>query len=242
MQILSSEWLERMVIKSSASPKARITNLFVILQDWLNAPGIRDQLTSASPDRHNEVDGLLFSLVSDAKLEEPEKLAFQLYFILLGAINEEIRNPGSNTMEHARAAAASLVAASTPSRIKKPRAFAVAATAMVGVIAGSLLLPISTTSKHVVPVMQQQELQTHNIVPVALSPDRVVALYRMHDKIRTAQCSYPQALMLSADKRAVFLEGVVNIDQMKVTSSDLDQVSQLYQMVDCYYPPAAMLL
>ncbi len=241
MQILSSEWLKRMVIKSSSSPKARITNLFVILQDWLNAPGIRDQLSSASLDRHNEVDGLLVHLVTNAKLE-PKKLAFQLHFILLGAINEEIRNPGSNTMDHARAAAASLVAASTPSRIKKSRAFAVAATAMVGVIAGSLLLPISTTSKPVVPVTQHLELQTHNIVPVAVNPDPSVAIYRMHDKIRSAQCLYPQALMLAANQRSVFLEGVVNIDNLKVATTNLDQVSQLYQMVDCYYPPAAMLL
>jgi hypothetical protein len=70
----------------------------------------------------------------------------------------------------------------------------------------------------------------------------VSALYHLHEQIRTANCSYPQALMLAPEQRAPFIERVVdgNVGNMQPESMVL--VSQLYQKVDCYYPPAAMLL
>ena len=245
MQMLSSDWLKRMVKKSASTPEARIANVFVILQDWVDAPGMREQLLSASLDAegHRELNAFLLSLVTDARLGEPEKLAFQLYFILLGALNEEIRNPGNDSLMRAEEAAASLVTASRLPRFNTSRPItAVVSVAMVAFIAGALLVSMSRAPRQASPVEIRIALQVRSITPVTARPDQLVALYQMHEKLRTGQCSYPQALMLAAEQRATFLEGVVNIDTMNTATTNLDEVSQLYQKVNCSYAPAEMLL
>lgn len=244
MHILSSDWLKRMVKKSASSPEARIANVFLILQDWLDLPGMHEQLASVAlgSDGHRELNAFLLSLVADAKLEEPEKLSFQLYFILIGALNEEIRNPGNNALTQAGEAAANLVAAAKPQRIANSRAIAMASVAMVFLTAGALLAPMLVTSKQHAPLDDRVALQTHGTTPVAARPDQLVALYQLNERIRTGQCSYPQALMLAAEQRAAFMEGVVNIETLDTATTNLDEVSQLYQKVNCSYAPAAMLL
>lgn len=246
MQLLSIKWLERMVKKSARTPEAQIVNLFVILQDWLEAPGIREQLLNSSFDAeaHHHLNSLLHSLAAEANFVEPDKLAFQLYFLLLGALNEEIRNPGCNSMAQAGDAAASLVAAAKPRLIAKSRILSIASfasVAMIALITGAMLIPSSSRSG-MPQQMKQAVSKTQNVTPVASRPDTLVALYQMNDKIKAGQCSYPQALMLAADQRAVFMEGVVNIDQLNMASTNLDEVRQLYQKVTCYYAPAAMQL
>jgi hypothetical protein len=246
MQLLSSDWLKRMVKKSAQTPEARIANLFVILQDWLDAPGMREHLLATSLDSvdHQNLNSFLLSLVADANLVEPEKLAFQLYFILLGALNEEIRNPGCNSMAQASDAASSLVAAAKPPRFSKPRMFSipsVATVAMVAFIAGALLMPTTFRSGKTQP-LEHIALQAQTGSPAVSRPDSLVALYQMNERIKAGQCSYPQALMLAADQRAVFMEDVVNIDQLNTAATNLDEVRQLYQKVTCYYAPAAMQL
>lgn len=243
MHILSSSWLQRMVGKSASSPEARIANLFTILQDWLDAPGMREQLlaTPIGADDHRALNAFLLALVRDTKADAPEKLAFQLYFILLGALNEESRNPGNAAMARAGEAATSLVVAARPARFnQRPRTVAVASVAMVALIAGALLMPVSTPPTPTPSAENPVALQVRNVTPPR--PDRLAALYQLNEKMRTGQCSYPQALMLAADQRAIFLEGVVNIDALNTATTNLDEVSQLYQKVSCSYAPAAMLI
>lgn len=243
MQLLSSDWLKRMVRKSASTPEARIANLFVILQDWLDAPGMREQLlsTSLDADSHRDLNAFLLALVNDAKLGEPEKLAFQLYFILLGALNEETRNPGNSAMTQAGEAAASLIAAARPPRFGKPSMAAVASVAVVAFIAGALLISMPFTSGQPAPV-ERIVFHEHSVAPVSARPDHLVAIYQMNEKLRAGQCSYPQALMLAAEQRAAFMEGVVNIETLNTATTNLDEVRQLYQKVNCSYAPAAMQL
>ena len=44
MDILNSDWLISMLKKSSESPHGRLLSLFEILEDWLNAPNIAEQI------------------------------------------------------------------------------------------------------------------------------------------------------------------------------------------------------
>jgi hypothetical protein len=240
MQIFPSDWLNRMILKSSASPEKRILNLFTILQDWLDAPGIREQFLSAPLDHHQELNELLLSLAIDTKLPEPKKLAFQLYLILLGALNEEIRHPGSNAISRASEASVKLIDAARPPRLFKSSAFAMASTILISMIGGALLLQMPAAPGNATPV--HLALHRHNPMRPAARPDQLVAIYQMHNQIQAGQCSYPQALMLDANQRAAFLEGVVHIDTLNTTTTDLDEVRRLYQMVDCYYPPLTLAL
>jgi len=244
MQTLFSDWLKRMVSKSATTPEARIVNLFGILQDWLEAPGMREQLLVAGldADGHRAIHAFLLALTAEAKLDESEKLAFQLSFILLGAITEEIRSPGNRAMAQAGEAAAKLIAAARPPRAGRPRAMAAASVAVLALTSGALLLPASTPGPLAPAEKNRAVLQARTPALPSSRPDRLAAIYQMHDLIRTGQCSYPQALMLAAEQRAAFLEGVVNIDTLNTATSNLDEISRLYHTVKCSYAPAAMQL
>lgn len=245
MPLLTSDWLKRMVMKSASDPAARIINLFTILQDWLDAPGMRDQLMAYSLDAtgHSHLQAFLKALAAEAGLTDPDKLAFQFHFLLIGAINEELRNPGSQAMTQAGEAAASLIAAAKPSRFSRPRIYVAASFASLAIVAlvvGALLKPAS--GPQLVPLNEHAALRAQAGTDVMARPDALVAIYQMNNKIKSGQCSYPQALMLDADQRSMFMEGVVNIEQLDVASTNLDEVRQLYQKVTCNYAPAAMLL
>lgn len=246
MQLLSINWLERMVKKSAKTPEAQIVNLFVILQDWLEAPSIREQLLNSNFDAeaHHHLNSFLHSIVAEANWVEPDKLVFQLHFLLLGALNEEIRNPGCNSMVQARDAAASLIAAAKPIFTGKSHILSIASfasVAMIALVTGAVLLPSNFRSWQPQQMKQVASI-THNDTHAESRPDTLSAIYQMNNKIKAGQCSYPQALMLAADQRSVFMEGVVNIDQLDTASTDLDEVRQLYQKVTCYYAPVAMQL
>lgn len=246
MPLLSSDWLKRMVMKSASDPAARIINLFSILQDWLDAPGMRDQLMADCLDASGRahLQAFLQDLAAEAGLSGPDKLAVQFHFLLIGAINEELRNPGSQAMTQAGEAAASLIAAAKPSRFSRPRIYfaaSFASLAVVALVAGDLLKP-TVSGPQGVPLTGHATLQAQAGQYAMTRPDALVAIYQMNNKIKSGQCSYPQALMLAADQRSMFMEGVVNIEQLDAASMNLDEVRQLYQKVTCNYAPAAMLL
>lgn len=239
MHAFTSEWLKRKVIKSSAKPAARVLNLFAILQDWMDAPGMREHLNVVSAASHQELHAFILSLVTDAKLQNPEKLTFQLLFLLMGALNDEQRNPGCNAMERAGKAAAVMVASAQP-RLARLPALASASFGLVAVVITAWsLMPTPQQSAHS-PTQLAGAIQT--VAMEAARPDQLAAIYQLHDRLQSGQCSYPQALMLAANQRALFLDGVVNLDKLNTTASNLNEVSQLYKKVDCSYAPTAMLL
>ena len=47
MDILNSNWLIKMLEKSSQTPHGRLLSLFDILEDWLNAPNVALNVASA---------------------------------------------------------------------------------------------------------------------------------------------------------------------------------------------------
>ncbi|MDR2876283.1 MAG: hypothetical protein LBV44_10225 [Methylobacillus sp.] len=244
MQIITSGWLRRMVMKSAATPMARIIALFSILQDWLDAPGLRAQLLAADFDgeSHRALAALLRSLVADAGFNEPEKLAAQLSFILIGALNAELRNPGCQAMTQAGNAAAGLLAASKPARITAPRVLAAASVAFAVLLTGLFFIPHSSPTPPPISTARIEAAPRPVEVAITFRPDLLSAIYQMHERLRSGQCSYPQALMMAASQRAMFLEGVVNIEKLNTATADLEEVSRLYQQISCSYAPAAMLL
>ncbi len=241
MQILLSDWLKRMVRKSSHHPATRITNLFDILQDWLEAPGMRDTMlaTRLDPAQHLEFSGYLLSLVRDAGLRDPEKLSCQLNALLLGALQEEMRNPGSLAMTHARQAARQLINDTQKSAWPGPKLLAAVTSSVASLALGGWMLMHSEAPQKIAATPTSPRPALHH---VTLAPDRLAAIFQRHDRIRSAQCAYPQALMLAADQRAVFMDSVVNVDALNARTTNLEEVSALYDKVECYYPPAAMLL
>lgn len=240
MNIFTSGWLQRMVDKVAGTPTARIQALFQILQDWVDAPGLHSQLQEAALDEDGQraIMAYLLQLVEATGVAMPEVVARQLHMVLLGALVQEIRQPGTHALEHAKSAAIQLLTAQMPSRHTSRFAnTAIAASvALVVSLSAIFLTRPAPASAIVAPV----RLVTASAA--ISSPDKIAEIYHLHARMQAANCSYPQALMLAPDQRGPFLENVVNGDLSRMPPESIVMVSQLYQKVDCYYPPSAMLL
>lgn len=239
MNIFSSGWLQRMVDKAGKTPEARIQALFQILQDWVDVPGIRQQIQEVPLDESGRLalKEYLLHLVSAAGVTSPDMVADQLHMILLGALNEEIRQSGSQALECAGKAAALLVTAQLQNRRMSHNSnLAIAAS----VILMASMLTLFVTRQQPEPIaVRSVQLAAAASAP---SPERIASLYQLHEQMQAASCLYPQALMMPPEQRAPFLENVVNGRVGNIRPETIDMVSQLYKKVDCYYPPAAMLL
>lgn len=238
MDILDSDWLQRMALKAGRKPAARMLALFDIVEDWSAAPGMREHLQTWQPELEDGCALRLFmaQLAREAGAAQPEALASQLCSLLLGALREELRAPEQNALSHAKTAAALLIG----NQLQRPGAGRSRMAASATALAAGLLLAvfaIEPSIEHSTPL--RTELAK---APDRLNPDQMAALYRMHDKIQAGVCDYPQALMLPPEQRAVYLENVVSGNGNDLVPGTLVLAQQLYQHVDCYYPPAAMLL
>jgi hypothetical protein len=240
MEILSSDWLRRMADRAAATPRGRIMALFGVLQDWMDAPGIRQllQAESLTDAGQREIKTYLLHLATGAGVSNPEVLASQLSLVLFGALNEELRNPGSGALLQAGQAADLLVAGHIDTRRSPQRYVRHIAPLTVALVAIAVLMPYPDS---LAPV-EQLRPQPVRTIPTVSNPDQVAAIYHMHDAMRAGDCGYPQALMLPPEQRAVYLEHVISGSVERLAPETLVMVNQLYQKVQCYYPPAAMLL
>lgn len=238
MNMFSSGWLQRMADKSGTTPASRLQGMFRILQDWADVPGIREQFQHAAADKaaQNALKAYLLQLVQASGASDPELLGMQLHMILLGAVNEEMREPGGHAFEHAGKAALLLLDAEKPARRLAPGHMAMAASVMLAAGLTALFMVRQP------PEIMTQPVRMAGVVPASTSPDRISSLYHLHQRVHAASCSYPQALMLAPEERAPFLENVIDGNVSKLPPESMMMVKQLYQKVDCYYPPKAMLL
>ena len=99
-QFLNSQWLIKMLEKSSQTPHGRLLSLFDILEDWLDAPNvaptIRVQIGEqfSSPKHAKILQDYLSLEATKAGAAMPEMLASQLYFMAISAINEYLQRQG----------------------------------------------------------------------------------------------------------------------------------------------------
>lgn len=240
MDILNSAWLINMLQKSSKKPQQRLLSLFDVLADWINAPHIRESLSL--PLQEPSSSGSLLNFLTEqaktsgAKL--PEALAQQLYFIALGALHEELRNPGTATISHAKIAAQALINAQTQREpVSKPVKYGVAAGLMLAIVTGALLLNIPTQASHVViiqPAQARMALQED-----APGPAHTAEMYAVAEQMRKGTCQFPEALQLPDSEKTVYMENVVG-GQATTNAKDEAIVKKLMEKVRCNYTPMLM--
>lgn len=241
MEILASGWLQRMANKAGNTPQSRIAALFDILQEWMEAPGLRQALEHEPlmETDQREIQVYFLALCRETGVADPEAVCSQLLSILLGAVHQELHMPGCRALEQAGNAAMLLL---TRQRKRSQSRWRVAAPAAAAVFVVTMLLPsLAIIPESAVQPPGTAVITAAHAVPDELDPDQLAAVYHMHEKISSAQCAYPQALMLPSEQRAVFLEYVVSGDGENFSPRTLELVSQLYRKVECYYPPAALL-
>lgn len=239
LELLNSDWLLRMCMQGARDPRARLTAPFDILDDWLDAPRLRAALAEDAPDSAREDDGRLLDYLARnagaAGLHEPQAVAEQLQLLLMGALHAELRAPGLGAMRQARQAAVLLLQAATP--VQKPLRQAAAWGAALAVL---LMLPLLQHAEAPRPPAQTVAA-AHTLAVRDVSPLQLAALDQVRERQRRGTCQYPQALMLPAEHRALFLEGVVGGAVKASTVEQVETLLQLSQKVECLYTPAAMV-
>lgn len=257
MHILNSPWLIKMLAKSSKTPHGRLLNLFDILEDWLDAPNIGEQLETSLQTQAPEKALLDFLTLEATKAHAamPEMLASQLYFMAVAAAQEKLQagnaqslSPSylsSASLSHAKSAAAALISAQTKTefRIARPTAYAMAASfAAVCAIAGGLLvfnLQQPTTSLAAAQMPMQAVIPQMVAAEAIADPHQTAALIAQIEQMRHGNCQLIEAIQLPDSQKGIYLNMVVN-GQVSTDPREQAIAFDLLNRTRCNYTPMLM--
>lgn len=242
------DWLVKMLQHAATHPRGRIMALFDILQDWMDAPGLRQAL---QPDMlvQAPAEPLLDYLEQQARLarcSDPDGCARQIYYLALGALHETLSHPGGNAVDDARNAAEILLAAQNkPTNRQAHAALAAALLCLLALPASVLQQPVPDASRSlqqlVVARAEPQTLAAHGVRAelASYSPDRLSSMHQTLEKLQQGVCQYPQALMLPPEQRSILIENIVN-GELSANHQRMQLAQKVALKVDCYYAPIAM--
>ncbi len=253
VNLLHSDWLIYMLKKSSAKPSLRLLNLFDILDDWLDAPVVREHLRQQTLENvectHHKLQDFLTLEAAKAGAAMPEMLASQLYFMAIAASQEKLNASveihysaeQSSSLIHAKNAAKALILAQTSSeyRMSKTSAFAVAASFLGAVVIISSLFLFNQTNAVVVPKMAYAELNPASNVNLIASAEQTSALIAQINQMRNGNCQLIEAIQLPDSYKKVYFQNIVE-GQISTNLEDQKLVHKMLQMVRCNYTPMLM--
>ncbi len=266
MDILNSDWLINMLKKSSKSPHGRLISLFDILNDWLNAPNVAENLLKNVSLHYqpisNDLEHYLTQQAALAGAQEPAMLAHQLYFMVLSAIQESLGLSTSTNLaftdfsisfSHAKNVAKALITAQTKQEFyfKKSSAYAVAASVIgICVVVGGLWFAnglnidtqaiIAANAKTTKPNLSNLTLsKPQPVSQLIASPEQTAALFATLEQMRKGNCQFPEALQMPDSYKAIYIENIIGGN---VSSKVADQkiIMQILQKVRCNYTPMLM--
>ena len=246
MDILNSDWLIRMLEKSSQTPHGRLLSLFDVLDDWLEAPNIREWMSNGfyAGSQASLLRDFLTAEAAKAGVAMPEMLANQLYFMAVAAIQEKLQANNHTCMRHAKNAANALISVQTKKgfRITKLSAYAIAASlAGAIIVAGSLLLLNSSQATKIQQIALSQPL----VQPVSAgsesiaSPEQTAALIARIEQMRHGTCYYFEALQLPDNLKGIYINIVVN-GQVSTDPYEQKMAMDLIEKTRCNYTPMLM--
>lgn len=246
MDILNSDWLIKMLEKSSQTPHERLLGLFDVLDDWLEAPNIREQVRNefSATTQAPHLRDFLTAEAAKAGAAMPEMLANQLYFMAVAATQEKLQANNHACMRHAKNAANALISAQTKKafRITKPSAYAIAASfAGTMIVAGFLLMLNSSQATKTQQIAFSQPL----VQPVSASsesiasPEQTAALIARIEQMRHGTCYYFEALQLPDNLKGIYINIVVN-GQVSTDPYEQKMAMELIEKTRCNYTPMLM--
>jgi hypothetical protein len=246
MDILNSDWLIKMLEKSSQKPHARLLNLFDILEDWLDAPSLRvpDNGLNPTEKKSHRLQDFLVIEATKAGAAMPEVLANQLYFMAVVASQEKLQANNHTSFSHAKSAANALIAAQTKKEfhIKRSAAYAIAASFFAVVIGTGTLFMINTDTKDEQIALAKPAMQAEIPVTVSAttaSPEQTAALVAQLELMRHGNCQLIEAIQLPDSQKAIYINMVVN---GRVSTDPHEQVIalDLIKRTRCNYTPMLM--
>ncbi len=246
MDILNSNWLIKMLEKSSQAPHGRLLSLFDILEDWLEAPSIREQLNGQF-SAHNHTKLLQVFLTAEATkagAAMPEVLANQLYFMAISAMQARLQaniheGSGHAIFNHAKSAANALILAQTKKEfhIAKTSAYAIAASFLGAlIIAGSWF---TLRESNAPATLAQINPQTILVATSMASPDQTAALMAQLEQMRHGNCQLIEAIQLPDNLKGIYLNMIVN-GQVSTDPHEQQIAMELLKKTRCNYTPMLM--
>jgi len=250
MEIFHSDWLIKMLEKSSAKPEERILNLFDILSDWIEAPQIHASLKQTA---NSTPPFLLLNYLSqqakEAGAQAPEMLAEQLIFLASSAIKSRIEDVHSESLHHAKQAAKALLSAQLLSAKPQAQAFSLkmninfrALVLFVGlIIIGGLFYQHSQSEpaqSHEASALLEPS-NTKATDDMAANPKQTAEMYASLETMRGGDCQYIEALQIPDADKKIYLENVVG-GQVPTNVHDQLIAQHYLQKIRCNYSPMLM--
>lgn len=253
MDIFNSQWLLNMLEKSSKTPQGRILSLFDILHDWLAAPEI--QITMTEKSAPNQL--LIAFLTAQAKklgASNPSMLAAHIVLIARNAAQQEIHQPGSGSLLHAKKAANALILAQTqrewlwldPVKAKlkaHPARYGMAASLLLIIGIGTMWLPTMLNSPQSHLLAKSNDAAKVSVALSAanekLTAQDAATMYAKYEQMRNGTCQFPEAIQIPDKDKAVYLENVVG-GKIPTNLKDLATANAYLEKVRCNFTPMLM--
>jgi hypothetical protein len=252
MDIFDSQWLLNMLAKSSKTPQGRMLSLFDILNDWIAAPEIQIKIPSNSIDSSRLIDFLTLQ-AKYLGASNPSILAEHIVLIARNAAQQEINQPGSCSLFHAKKAANALILAQTQrefvwlENIKtKHIAYSIAASLfiMIGIATIWLSAFSHKNTPHVLASTAKVDIKKVNVPVVnlrytALTAQEAATMYAKYEQMRNGTCQFPEAIQIPDKDKVVYLENVVG-GKIPTNLKDLETANAYLEKVRCNFTPMLM--
>lgn len=253
MDIFNSQWLLNMLAKSSKTPQGRILSLFDILGDWLQAPNIQLEIENIST--HSQQ--LIAFCTVQAKAcgaENPAMLAEHIVLIARNAAQQEINQPGCNSLAHAKKAANALILAQTQKEgffseisISKRAAYSMAASVFVLIGAVAIWLPNLIQNNHSQATIASNKVTKEKALLAAtpvqastgITAHDAAVMYAKFEQMRNGTCQFPEAIQIPDKDKAIYLENVVG-GKLPMDLADLAVANAYLEKVRCNFTPMLM--
>ncbi len=251
MDIFNSQWLLNMLAKSSKTPQGRILSLFDILADWIQAPNIQLDIKSNSIPSQQ----LIAFCTAQAKAcgaENPAMLAEHIVLIAKNAAQQEINQPGCNSLAHAKKAANALILAQTQKEwffsditISKHAVYTIAVSVFLLIGAVALWLPNLMQNNHPQTTIASSNAAnvllaaTPTQASVGISAHDAAAMYAKFEQMRNGTCQFPEAIQIPDKDKKIYLENVVG-GKLPTDIHDLAIANAYLEKVRCNFTPMLM--
>lgn len=239
--LLQSDWLIRMLEKSSRLPAQRLLALFTVLDDMLSSPLAHTERIAPSAQPPALLQQYLTKQAALAGATLPEMLANQLYFMAVSACQETLSHPNSPALVHAKQAAQALIQAQTTREIHwyTIRNYGIVVLGLCVSLIGGFYWHshLHTTTS----IAQPSNLAPPNSpLSQEASPTETAAIYSRLETMKHGDCRLIEALQLPEHLKSIYIENVIN---GHVTNHRAEQivVNQLLDQVKCNYTPMLMM-
>ncbi len=231
-----------MLKKSGKTPEARLLNLFNVLDDWSEAPGISKQFKSNNDGGAKDLKAYLSLEAAQAGAALPEMLATQLHMMAISALQEKVIGNNQAGLAHAKSAAEALIKVQTKKEfhIARSSVYAVAASFIgIVVVVGSLFYYNQPPTQNVAKLASTKTKLTIKPVVATASPQSTFALMKQIEQMRDGNCRLLEAIQLPDQYKSVYFQNIV-LGQISTDLEEQKLVRRLLDKIRCNYSPMLM--